>query len=151
VKRHKSIIPLSKDHHLGLLCSWKIRQGIRRNIPQDRIKAYILYFWQTHLTEHFDEEERFLFNKVQDPLNQQAITEHEQLRSLVDEIARSASLQNINAFADLLEKHIRFEERVLFPYLETILPEEQLQSIGEQLEELHSNIATDDFADEFWV
>ena len=88
---------------------------------------------------------------MQDPLNQQAITEHEQLRSLVDEIARSASLQNINAFADLLEKHIRFEERVLFPYLETILPEEQLQSIGEQLEELHSNIATDDFADEFWV
>lgn len=151
MKRHKSIIPLSKDHHFGLLCCWKIRQGIGKNIPADRIKTYVLYFWEAHLVKHFDEEEQLLFNKIQDTLNLQAIAEHRQLRSLADEIANSASIKNLNAFADLLEKHIRFEERVLFPYLETIFPEEELQLIGQQLEKLHSTTATDDFADEFWV
>jgi hemerythrin-like domain-containing protein len=151
VKRHKSIIPLSKDHHLGLLCCWKIRQGIRKNIAADRIRAYVLYFWETHLVKHFYEEEQLLFNKIQDPLNQQAITEHQELQSVADEITGPATFKNLNTFADLLEKHIRFEERVLFPYLETIFPEEELQLIGEQLEKLHSTTATDDFDDEFWV
>lgn len=110
-----------------------------------------MYFWETHLVKHFYEEEQLLFNKIQDPLNQQAITEHKGLQSVADEITGPATLKNLNTFADLLEKHIRFEERVLFPYLETIFPEEELQLIGEQLEKLHSTTATDDFDDEFWV
>ncbi|GAB3426209.1 hypothetical protein GCM10027516_29840 [Niabella aquatica] len=115
------------------------------------MKAYILYFWHTHLAGHFDEEEKLLFKNAEETLNKQAIMEHRQLHFLVDEISGSATFQNLNVFANLLEKHIRFEERILFPYLETVIPPNELLAIGKQLEELHSGTATDDFADEFWV
>ena len=38
------------------------------------------------------------------------------------------------AFATLLEQHIRFEERTYFPEVEKILTEKQLRQIGEHLQ-----------------
>ena len=46
MKRDKNIIPLSQDHHFGLLSGWKIKQGIKKNISYERIKNYILSLGQ---------------------------------------------------------------------------------------------------------
>ena len=37
IKRHKALQPLSRDHHHGLLLSWKIRAGFSKNIEPNRI------------------------------------------------------------------------------------------------------------------
>jgi hemerythrin-like domain-containing protein len=51
----------------------------------------------------------------------------------------------------LLEEHIRFEERILFPYLEKLIPREELDEIGLQLEEDHAKKACLTWTDEFWI
>ena len=53
-------------------------------------------------------------------------------------------------FADLLTKHIRFEERELFPHIEAALPDAALKQIGEFLSNRHAVPVVDDYPDEFW-
>jgi len=60
MKRDKNIVPLSQDHHFGLLSGWKIKQGIKKNISYERIKNYINYHWDNSQSFHFDEEEKIL-------------------------------------------------------------------------------------------
>ena len=54
MKRDKNIVPLSQDHHFGLLSGWKIKQGIKKNISYERIKNYINYHWDNSQSFHFD-------------------------------------------------------------------------------------------------
>ncbi|GAA3575326.1 hypothetical protein [Snuella lapsa] len=61
LKRHKALQPLSREHHHGLLLSWKIRSGLSRNIPVERIKIYTDWFFETHLIPHFEMEEKYIF------------------------------------------------------------------------------------------
>jgi hemerythrin-like domain-containing protein len=51
----------------------------------------------------------------------------------------------------MVDNHVRYEERELFPHLEEILTEQQLESIGKQISAQHDPNLKDDFADEFWV
>ena len=53
IKRRKELVPLSRDHHNGLLLCWKIRTGIRTEIDYTRISQYVLYFFEHDLKEHF--------------------------------------------------------------------------------------------------
>jgi hypothetical protein len=50
-----------------------------------------------------------------------------------------------------VEAHIRYEERELFPHLETTLTPAQLADAGARLAASHSANHPDDYADEFWV
>ena len=135
MKRDKNIVPLSQDHHFGLLSGWKIKQGIKKNISYERIKNYINYHWDNSQSFHFDEEEKILFPYSNDELTQRALDEHKEIRELL--------------YADKVTEHIRFEERVLFPHLENILTEEQLAEVGKRLNEIHHH-AEDEYHDEFW-
>ena len=152
MKRHASIIPLSKDHHFGLLCCWKVRQGVKLNVDPARIGQYVHHFWQDHLQDHFREEETILFNALEnDPQCNKAVEQHRELTAAVQSLPSGISTDNLLQFAALLDEHIRFEERVLFPFLEQKLSEEQLAAIGKSLEELHTTKTEDDYPDEFWV
>ena len=39
MKRDKNIVPLSQDHHFGLLSGWKIKQGIKKIFPMNALKT----------------------------------------------------------------------------------------------------------------
>ncbi|HTN45042.1 MAG TPA: hemerythrin domain-containing protein [Flavipsychrobacter sp.] len=105
--------------------------------------------WEHHLQQHFQEEEAALFSRIRDRLCTQALEEHLQIKQLITatELTRSAYIYTI--LADLVDDHIRFEERTLFPHLEKILPAETLASTGKLLQEAHTGKHTDDYADEF--
>jgi iron-sulfur cluster repair protein YtfE (RIC family) len=149
MKRNENIIPLSHDHHHALLCCWKIRQGLKNKAELNRIQKYVDYFWNGHLKEHFKEEEEILFPYLQDEFTKRIQSEHDELKLLKNEIVANVSMENLEQFADLLDNHVRFEERQWFPHLEENLTEIQLLEIGKKLEEIHSN-EKDTFADEFW-
>lgn len=154
VKRSKELQPLSRDHHHGLLFCWKIKQGLDKSVELDRIKRYISYFSEGHLFPHFDQEENLLNLKRADIHCAQAINDHIQIKNLIEQILSgdSTSPEMFNSLIDDLNKHIRFEERVLFPHLEAILSPEELDKIGNQLNKFEmENHFTDVFADEFWV
>jgi len=153
LKRHPGLIPLSKEHHFGLLLVWKIRQGINFKVDPERIGKYVLHFFQHDLEEHFKSEENQVFNKMpeKDPLILQAIAEHEKLYDIIHQLkSGSVSTASLEEFAELLEKHIRFEERHLFPHLQNTLTDETLVSLQKELEMQHATCEIP-WEDEFWI
>lgn len=153
IKRNEHIVPLSRDHHEGLLLCWKLRKGVQEGIAPYRMWRYVAWFWDQHLTEHFREEEELLFTKVSHPDADRALDEHRQIKRQVDDITRGVTEAPtaFTALADLIDRHIRFEERELFPLLEELLSPEQLAAIGHELAALHGHQQTPRYGDEFWV
>ena len=147
------MVAFSKDHHLGLLFCWKIKEGLKRNVQLYRIKKYVNYFWTHHLQEHFREEERLLFNRVEDKLCTQAKADHQILINRLNGINyyETEEVGEYGVFAELLIKHIRFEEREVFPHLETLLPLALLNEVSEFFDQQPPNQFKDNYPDEFWA
>ncbi len=129
IKRNESLKPLSRDHHHGLLLCWKIRQGIKLNVEPERVKKYLDWFWISYLKPHFEIEEEYVFPILgkDNALVKQALSEHRRLKRLFenkDDLSKTISL-----IEEELEKHIRFEERVLFNEIEKVASSEQLLQI----------------------
>ncbi|WOD45284.1 hemerythrin domain-containing protein [Hwangdonia lutea] len=146
-KRHKALQPLSREHHHGLLLSWKIRSGFSKNIEPKRIRAYADWFFKQHLIPHFDMEEAHIFPLLEqdNELIKTALADHRRIKRLFAETENDAkTLSNIE---EELEKHIRFEERVLFPEIQKIATEAQMRHI----EKIHQpEKFEDNLVDEFW-
>lgn len=153
MKRNVNIIPLSREHHYGLLFCWKIRQGLAKQVSLDRIRLYILHFWKDNLKGHFQVEETLLFKGQFGTLCTRALEEHKEIRGLIGVITGSGfrAESYYARLANTIEKHIRFEEREVFPFLEKQLTEERLTTVGALLSSLHDKPADDIYADEFWT
>ena len=153
IRRNEYIKKLSKDHHAGLLFCWKIRQGLKHEVATERIKRYASYFWSNHLAEHFKEEEAILFSPLEDELIQKALDDHKQIKYQLDELLDDSTgdaKKGLMRLANLIDDHIRYEERKLFPHLEEVLTEKQLNEIGRKLDAQLSPLV-DDFEDSFWT
>ena len=151
IKRSKQLTPLSKDHHEGLLFAWKIRQGLKNSTDIKLIAEYVQWFWKNHLEEHFREEEQILAPHIpaDNELLQQMFDEHENIEAMVhinENIPDATLLGNL---AQAIDDHIRFEERVLFPCAEKIIPEQELNLIYEQLPK--EKAECEKWEREFWV
>ncbi|UPS91594.1 hemerythrin domain-containing protein [Bizionia sp. M204] len=147
LKRHKALQPLSREHHHGLLLSWKIRSGFSKNVSVERMKTYADWFFENHLIPHFELEEAEIFSILdsQNELVKKALADHRRLKRL---FAEDSSLdKSLSKIEEELEQHIRFEERILFPEIQKVATEEQLQHIAKihQPESFEDNIT-----DEFW-
>jgi hemerythrin-like domain-containing protein len=152
LKRHPSLIELSKDHHFGLLLSWKIGKGKEFGISADRIANYILNFFETDLIFHFKEEEELLFNKMpeEDPLRIRVEKEHHNIYNLVNKLKEKPTFDSLDEFAVALTAHIRFEERELFNYLQENFSDELLENIATELKKRHRP-QTSMWTDNFWI
>lgn len=153
IKRNEHIVKLSKDHHFTLMFCWKIRNGIKFKVESERIKKYVQYFWQHHMQPHFLEEETILFAPVKDEAVQRALGEHIQIAQQIKALdaAGDNAADQLSVLADTVDNHVRYEERELFPYLEKVLTDEQLENIGKQITRQHNPLLKDDFTDEFWL
>lgn len=147
LKRHKALQPLSREHHHGLLLSWKIRAGFSKQVSTDRMKTYADWFFEHHLIPHFDLEEAEIFSILEsdNELIKKALADHRRLKRLFSEETNIEKA--LSKIEEELEQHIRFEERILFPEIQKVATEEQLQHIAKihQPESFEDNLA-----DEFW-
>ena len=146
------MISFSRDHHFGLLLVWKIRQGLKKDIAPERISKYVLYFFKEDLEKHFSEEEHLLFCKleVDDPFRTRAESDHFAVRRLIELISGSKNTPALlNQLADLLETHIRFEERELFNRLQETMIEEDLARIANRLVN-NGQLVDEKWEDPFW-
>ena len=154
ITRNEQIKKLSREHHSSLLFCWKIRQGLKNNLQPQRIFDYIQYYWQQNLQPHFREEEKILFAPIKDRQVQRAINEHKQIRRQIEGLANNLAKidiqKNLARIADMVDDHVRYEERTLFPHLEKKLNKEQLKNIGEQIQKQYSSPLIDQYEDEFW-
>ena len=153
IKRSEQLKALSRDHHFGLLFCWKIKQGLQAAVEPERLGRYVDYFWSGHLKEHFLVEESLLFDRCQDPVCTQAKKEHGGILDQIGKIA-GGERDNPEAYAvlvSILSKHIRYEERVVFPHLEQALPVSLLDEIAQHLDSEHKDDFEDNYSDEFWM
>ncbi len=143
-KRHPSLIPLSREHHHGLLLAFRITRGLpKTRWPHDNLQeqaADTVRFFRKSLTPHFAAEADILFPAIRamqpqaSALLDQLIQEHTAMRELVDHIDRQPPAgprlrELLASFGTLLEQHIRCEERELFPVYETHISEAEATRI----------------------
>lgn len=148
MKRIEELHHLSHDHHHGLLVCWKIRTAFSKGIEIERVKDYLNWFYDYHLKSHFEIEEATLLTVVgsEHEYGKQMLEEHQQLRELFEnQEVRSGNLVEIE---ELLQAHIRFEERVLFPLIQDIATIEQLKAIAAADSE---EKFIDNESDAFWL
>ena len=132
MKRHPSLQPLSDDHHRALVLARRLRRtstgadatvlgALAREVQREFDEA---------IEPHFRVEERWLLpvleRRGEGRLAAQTLEDHARLRALVHGQWSEITAQELGT---LLEKHVRFEERVLFPEAEAVLSEAELASI----------------------
>jgi iron-sulfur cluster repair protein YtfE (RIC family) len=153
LKRADALVRFSKDHHFALLLVWKIRQGIRLSVAPARMRAYINFFFENYLLQHFKEEEELLFAELDkdDLLRLKAEKDHYDLQKIHLLLKIQDEPDAFSEFAAKLDQHIRFEERILFPRLQNTLDEKKLNAILQRMEELNQTVVEDNWNDMFWV
>ena len=134
MKRHPALQPLSDDHHAALVLARQLRLAAERSPG----RAELTPIWDDlrqrfarELEPHFRVEEERLFPQLaaagEPALAEQARSDHARLRELVH---GEADAQAAAEFAQRLHRHVRFEERELFPRAEAVLPLAILEAAG---------------------
>ncbi len=139
MKRIPALKPLSRDHHQGLVLAHKAKKAAIQDLSGDEQRAIwteILTHAKEVLLSHFDIEETYLATALSacgdphlDQLVDRLYKEHASLRSLLSPDG-NRSTANLQSLGELLETHIRFEERELFGAAQTALDEKTLQAIA---------------------
>ncbi|WP_254528685.1 MULTISPECIES: hemerythrin domain-containing protein [unclassified Sphingobacterium] len=147
LKRHPALRPLSKEHHFSLLICWKIRRGLELNIAPERIGNYLINAWHQQISHHFDIEEEYVFPILgsENKLATDAISEHRAIKRLI--LNEPHTVKSLNRIEEKLESHIRMEERHLFPLIQSIATDEQMEYINLKHDHPISEMA---WEDEFW-
>ncbi|MEX2514300.1 MAG: hemerythrin domain-containing protein [Cyclobacteriaceae bacterium] len=153
LKRHPALVPLSQDHHFGLLLVWKIRKGLKMGLETNRILNYMDYFVREHLEPHFQLEEEHIFSNLakNDLMRKEVEQQHADLRGIVQQLHKEKEGMNdlMEKFASDLEAHIRFEERKLFQHMQLELTENELQGMEESVHRIHEK-TIENWQDQFW-
>lgn len=135
MKRRPSLQPLSDDHHRALVLARRLRRdsGGLDSAGLAALKREVRREFERQLEPHFRVEESWLLpaleRKGETGLVEQTLDDHRRLRATADELG------------SLLEKHVRFEERVLFPRAEVLLSARELTSVRDAGFELEAGRA----------
>jgi hemerythrin-like domain-containing protein len=144
-KRHQSLIPLSHQHHHGLVMSLRLRQerpaGLSDPAATVTLSHDLIDFFDRDLAPHFAAEEEALFPAMERHLGKLAIIEelrqeHQQMIVMIEQMRQSSaqsSPASLWEFGDLLHDHIGKEERILFTLFEERIPDEIAVEIGQQI------------------
>lgn len=127
MKRIPALQPLSREHHTALTLA-KACERAAQSRDEERIAKTcqrVLQAFSAELEPHFQLEEQSLLPLLRSagntPLEQRTLEDHQQLRALLDGL-RKNNIEALDSFGKLLSAHVRFEERELFPALESLLP-----------------------------
>lgn len=128
MKRHTSLIPLSREHHNALILARSLQKDtpVYKGMPSDAESKVKLAqkFYEEELIQHFEEEEKILtliggINAPIDLLAEIILREHEELKMLFKSLDNSRDLAaSLDTLGKTLENHIRTEERQLFPLIQ---------------------------------
>ncbi|RYZ21173.1 MAG: hemerythrin domain-containing protein [Chitinophagaceae bacterium] len=150
IKRSEQLAPLSREHHEGLLLAWKLRQGLSRGVDARRLSAYLQWFWEGELADHFRREEAAFHPALPGaPLLARMQEEHEEIEGLIHVDAQIPDADLLEEIAQKINDHIRFEERELFPWIEGELGPERLNALVSIVEGTKKEERT--WTDAFWV
>ncbi|NJL13494.1 MAG: hemerythrin domain-containing protein [Microscillaceae bacterium] len=147
MKRHPHLIPLSREHHQGLLLAQLLKADAPPypGLPTDLLGKiqYARQKYEQLLRPHFEKEETRLFARIPGhyPDLQALIAtlqeEHAELHWLFGQLHHPATIHPdaLDHLGKLLEQHIRREERQFFQELQVSLTEAEMHELGQWLED----------------
>lgn len=152
IKRSPELQPLSREHHDGLLFVWKLREGLKKGVSLNRLQDFSTWYWKNHIRPHFYQEEIILlpYFPASHPMVQQLKEDHNFITELLISTDKGAEIADFELLCKIIERHIRFEEREFFQYLENTLSKEELARIHEGLCS-HPVKCDTEWKDCFWV
>ena len=143
MKRHPSLVHLSREHHGALILARLLQKDAPayKGLPSDTDgkAVYALKFYQEDLIKHFEEEEKILpfvkgINTGLDLLIGAILDEHRQLHISFRAIKYNTDLPgHLDTLGKALELHVRKEERQLFPLIQESCSEDLMAEIGRSL------------------
>jgi hemerythrin-like domain-containing protein len=144
LRRSRELKPLSSEHHQALLVAFQLKKGLAGHAETagaprdlDGLLALARRYEESVFRTHTSAEEELLGRHLSGEDMRRLQGEHGEMRRLLD-VARGAPppqrRQALQDFADLLERHCRWEERELFPRCEAQMGRETLSSVGHELE-----------------
>jgi hemerythrin-like domain-containing protein len=137
MKRAEQLQKLSREHHTSLSMANNIakiaKQG-NENEFADAIKR-IKEYNEKELEPHFRHEEQTLFSVIFEKypkhieLATTLLKEHGFIRRLVPVLTPETARKDLADFALVLKNHTRLEERELFPIVESLFTDEELEAV----------------------
>jgi hemerythrin-like domain-containing protein len=131
VRRSAHLAPLSRDHHVTLAHALRLRRASADELPVT--VARFLAFFVDEGQRHFAQEEAVLAPELPDAHVLRLQAEHADIRARAAALGEDPDGAAARALGELLTRHVRYEERELFPLLESTLPPERLVEVGERL------------------
>jgi hemerythrin-like domain-containing protein len=156
VKRHPSLHPLSQHHHFALIQALEMRRAAeapveKRQAAVERQAEKFVRFWHKTGYRHFREEEEILLPAYarharldEDADIMRLLADHAEIRAAVLDFEQrrdkklAIPAEAVAHLAKLLHDHVRLEENEVFPRIEKILGEKNLEAMGRGLTRLHS-------------
>ena len=137
MKRAKQLQQLSREHHGSLAMAKKISKIVEAGSDEELLEAIALVnkYNDDELEVHFQHEEHTIFApifkeyKEHVELAKPLLKEHGYLRMLIPRITSETARQDLAEFAVILERHTHVEERTLFPIIESLFSEEQMDAV----------------------
>lgn len=150
IKRHKGLHPLSHHHHHALVAAHRLmKAGTEESkFSLKELPGILRTFWHNEGQQHFREEEELLlplyarYGSLDRPEIIDMLLEHVKLRSLIMQALEqeAPSAEFLRAIGQLLETHVRKEERVTFGLIEDAIPDEALHHLGPEFTDLTAHI-----------
>ncbi len=142
MKRRPELVPLSRDHNHVLQLARRARQAADSASERDITECWqaLREAWQSAMSAHFAAEERLLFPRLHEHGQAELATElereHDAIRRTLTRTDRLDATR-LGVLGEVLEHHVRVEERRAFPLLERSLSAIELTAIAADLESIH--------------
>jgi len=137
MKRAPALQPLSRDHLQALLAAKRLRS----TTDAAAANRDFLAFWESEGQHHFRVEEEVLLpgwalhSAVDRVAVARMLDEHLTIRrEALRAAAGEASVAELRDLGQLLNRHVRFEERELFPMIEAALDPDSLRRLAMAIE-----------------
>ncbi len=152
MKRHESLVPLSRDHHFGLIMAQRLILGRatnpRADWPTDRAQqaTRLVEFFKSDLRAHFDIEETHVFPAAGrsmaggDRQVEALIADHDAMRAMIRGLEADPASgldERLPAFGHLLKAHIHREEQQLFEQMQAACEPGELEALGARVAAAH--------------
>ena len=160
MKRAAELRQLSEDHHHGLVQARRLRSAASEETGNllEAARAF-LKFWRQETSTHFRKEEEVLLPVLArhevDLLGREPVVEmlaqHARIRGLAMQLADEAEAgdvrpETLRNTGELLETHIRLEERQVFPMIEESLSVEVLKEVASRFAVAEAGPGTEPWA-----
>ena len=137
MKRIEQLQKLSREHHGSLVMAKKLIEVAEQGDKEALVKAIdtLKTYNEDELEVHFQHEERTIFSVIFNhypehiELATTLLKEHGLMRRMIPMITPETAKKDLADFGLILKNHTRVEERELFPIIETLFTDEELDAI----------------------